>query len=64
MKIRALIIQLYRTICEYLCPFTNPHGRIERVLRHIGGHVEEGVHWTQFSLFLYYIGCVICEGFL
>jgi len=44
MKIRALIIQLYRTICEYLCPFTNPHGRIERVLRHIGGHVEEGVH--------------------
>jgi hypothetical protein len=43
MKLRALIIQLYRTICEYLCPFTNEVVRLEQVLRQNGGHVEHGV---------------------
>jgi hypothetical protein len=40
MKFRALIIQLYSIIGEYLCTFTNAGGRLEQVMRQTGSHVE------------------------
>ena len=64
--LKALLIQLCRTISLDMCRkvVANEQVPFEELLRQNDDRTEYFVRQKQFSVLLYYSGCLICDIFL